>query len=318
MPNGEQGFGQSGKESSFDRVTIPGLSDDDKKVVLADLAESFKNPPEVKGELEKTPEEKEIIVIANQVTSQIIKSLGLVPLEVPENNVKILEKIERGEKTVGGEMDAGRQIILLQRVESRLLAFARTAHEMFHMKSFGAFQVLDNDSLDVDFRARGGFVIISRDGSEEFFVRLNEAVTESLSASAVKNITESKPSVFSEEITETEVAKQGFDAVDLYGDSVPGDEIYFARRQGDEIDGQTFVYRKERTALNMLIEKIYQSHQEMFENQSEVIDQFYRAYFSGKILEVGKLIDRTFGKGVFRRIGKAKTGEEFAAVVNSL
>jgi len=64
-----------------------------------------------------------------------------------------------------------------------------------------------------------------------------------------------------------------------------------------------FAYPEERNILHTLTEKIQERNTDAFENPDEVFDVFARAMMTGNILPLGKLIDRTFGKGILRKLG---------------
>jgi hypothetical protein len=305
------------KGSSFNKIIAPGFSDDDKRVVLGDLKESFENPPKLEGELEKTPDEEKAIELANWITSQIIRSLGLDPLEIPSQNVKVLSTVEIGDRDYGGEMEPLRQILKLERSDSGLVTLVRTIHEMLHMKSFGAFQTLPDNSSGLDFNARSGLAIKSRDGFQQFFWRLNEAITEYLTRAAYHFVAQERKEVFSQELASTEESKRDVGkVVDDNGEDVPTDDIYFATTESGDLDGKSFVYRKERQVFDLLVSKLYERLKSVFESEDDVREQFYIAYFSGNNRVLAQMVDGSFGKGTFRKIGETRTAKEFERVVD--
>jgi hypothetical protein len=52
-----------------------------------------------------------------------------------------------------------------------------------------------------------------------------------------------------------------------------------------------------------LIQKLFRRNSQ-FKDASEIYDLFRRGMMTGDILPLGRLIDRTFGKGTLRRIGE--------------
>jgi hypothetical protein len=61
---------------------------------------------------------------------------------------------------------------------------------------------------------------------------------------------------------------------------------------------------KEVEQFNDIINKIQQKFPEQFSTQEQVFDVFASAYFSGRLLPVARLIEKTFGSGSFRKIGE--------------
>lgn len=67
-----------------------------------------------------------------------------------------------------------------------------------------------------------------------------------------------------------------------------------------------FVYPKERLQFDELIDKIYEKNREDedFKDREEVFNLFARATMSGRLLTLVRLIEKTFGKGAFRKLGE--------------
>ncbi|MBI2674296.1 MAG: hypothetical protein HYX22_00960 [Candidatus Yanofskybacteria bacterium] len=72
-----------------------------------------------------------------------------------------------------------------------------------------------------------------------------------------------------------------------------------------------FAYGSQRILLERLINKIFEKNKEKFNNPSEIAQLFIRAAFEGRLLPLARLIDETFGKGSFRKLGE---GEDITAV----
>ncbi|KKT82651.1 MAG: hypothetical protein A3B99_04890 [Candidatus Yanofskybacteria bacterium RIFCSPHIGHO2_02_FULL_44_12b] len=71
-------------------------------------------------------------------------------------------------------------------------------------------------------------------------------------------------------------------------------------------------YVEEKFKLDNLTVKIYSKNPGRFSSLQEVAVIFAQAVFTGKVLPLARLIDETFGKGSFRRLGEGKdiTAEE--------
>ena len=71
-----------------------------------------------------------------------------------------------------------------------------------------------------------------------------------------------------------------------------------------------YAYTKERIALGWIVHVLYQENQNKFKNPEEVFQLFSQALFTGKSLEIARLIEKSvgIGKGSFRKMGKIDVG----------
>jgi hypothetical protein len=69
-------------------------------------------------------------------------------------------------------------------------------------------------------------------------------------------------------------------------------------------------YVRPRAALNKLVDALYACNQSDFQDREEVFDLFARAALTGRLLALGRLIEKTFGPGTFRQLGKCQTEED--------
>lgn len=80
-----------------------------------------------------------------------------------------------------------------------------------------------------------------------------------------------------------------------------------------------FSYGEERENLNLLMDKIVEKNSGKFKNKEEVLMVFAKGMITGNILPLGRLLDRTFGKGIFRKIGELdKDTQKQKEFINSL
>jgi hypothetical protein len=80
----------------------------------------------------------------------------------------------------------------------------------------------------------------------------------------------------------------------------------------------TYTYPESRRALNNLLAKLHGSNTDRFTSQEEVFPLFTRAYFTGKILPIERLVDRTFRKGTFRQLGEPQPIDALSAYIDAL
>jgi hypothetical protein len=66
---------------------------------------------------------------------------------------------------------------------------------------------------------------------------------------------------------------------------------------------EEFSYKKERESLYRIRLTLFQKYPEKFANTEDALDLFGDAMFTGKTLELSRLMEKTFGKGTMRAIG---------------
>ena len=209
------------KESGINRVVgksreNPEITEQD---ILASLTKRYnaQNLPDVeKMEREKTPDEKYVIGVANQVSNQVLLSVGLqlVDVDIGERNVHLIKhenwRARHKDSPVNSEVLLRDGAILVH--EGPLLVLAHeTLQHMFRLKMFNAMQITDapkdkNLKQDKNFKQeltafRTGLSVVSRDGSVHRLQALNNALTEELTMRAFADIT--KDPVFENEREQT-------------------------------------------------------------------------------------------------------------------
>ena len=75
-----------------------------------------------------------------------------------------------------------------------------------------------------------------------------------------------------------------------------GDEIYWIRRDG----GVQFTYGPHRKILDYVCTEIQKQFPEKDQSADNVFKVFLKAHFTGRLLPIARLVEKTFGKGSFR------------------
>jgi hypothetical protein len=215
------------------------------------------------------------------------------------------------------------QGIAIREQPAKILFMKKVFHEMIHFKSYNALQVTSGDRPELD-EYRVGLAVHTRNGEIKYFVNLNEAVTEELAKRFSGKLLNNP--LFTEEIEKTRkvitkypqaITDSGeplFDTDTLYaevngkkswGESVG--RLFGAQEKAKRITTGGFVYQQERKILNTLIDKIFKRNPEKFREKKEVFEVFAKGIMTGNILPVGKLIEKTFGRGTLRLIGDLDT-----------
>lgn len=298
------------KKSSISRIAGK-ATEEKKQEILKKAGEIFANQKVPKKERGKTTIELEILPLVNKATNEILQKYGLPDFDIPPENVHIRFDKEWGKEKRAGEYNPNRQHVVLQDKKRTRTRFAlQSFHEKLHFKSYNSRQINTEGGTE---GYRLGLMMKTRDGEKILFGNLNEAITEAMTKKyGTKLLTNP---LFEEEQIKTKALKA------RYGNDPAFDDIYFMEkadyhpflnsirrlfRQPEQKDTyhEDFVYQKERKTLDVLINKLFTKNPEKFRDAEEIMEMFERAILTGHIHAIGQLIDKTFGKETFRKIGE--------------
>ncbi|MCK5080970.1 MAG: hypothetical protein KAQ63_02300 [Candidatus Moranbacteria bacterium] len=347
------------KFSSIDRIVGKAPEDAKKRILnkMEDVfkKQDLENLPYVgnlkDSEKEKTTEEIQILDFVNQATNGIRRKYGLSDLNVLAKNAHVILK----EKWIGGSGESGgnipgQQCFVMKECSSKTDFMHTSFHEMLHFKSYTSLQVMEDDKNNLELtNYRVGLTTTTRDGERLLFSNLNEAVTEKITKRFLK-AQEKNPLIEKEAEATKEALKEHVKSYDNLTGAAISDEVYYGKLEdckfnkvnkkkkeemakavgldeaeeyfpdfGKEFKGEFFSYKKERQMLDKLIEKILEKNLNKFKDSEEVFEIFAKGMMTGNILPIGKLIERSFGSGTFRKIGELdEDAEAQYDFVNSL
>ncbi|MBA3732983.1 hypothetical protein H0W91_01255 [Patescibacteria group bacterium] len=232
-------------------------------------------------EIEKTPEDIEIIQFAIDSVNEVMKEYGREKdIELSMNHIHIVpvggtEIVTQGNSKKAAQAST-RSSLIIDRDPSNIQFCLRAFHEILHLKSYVALQILPppEENSQSSLKAyRKGFMVVSRDGKERYFTDLEEGVIGMLTEKFFNEKIKSEI-LFSEELK-----NKG--------------EVPFEFSRQEEIQ-----------LLNDLVDQIFEKNIDDFKSRDEILELFIRAQVNGNLLRVGKLIEKTFGKGSFREISE--------------
>lgn len=329
-------------KSSFERV-VGNIPEEEKKEILEAMRERFDDQlfQELVGkEREKTSEESEIITLANQTTNALRREYGLEDFDIPLGNIHVVKASEwpKEEEDSAAFYQSRMQAIAIHEQFSRSGFLHEVVHELVHFKSYNAMQVTLTEDPELrelrDYRV--GLKVHKRNGENAYFNNLNEAITENITKELVTNIMLEHP-LFKDEVAQTKKLATRYSNIgDEKGRPLFTDNLYhatlldkttwkdaiarvFDKERSRKVAGKEFTYQEQREVLATLATKIFERNKEKFPDANEVMRIFAKGMLTGNILSLGKLIDGTFGKGAFRKIGELDTDlEKQQAFVDSL
>jgi len=288
---------------SLERVVASSEKRKDE-IRAATLAEFLaQDAPElVKGEREKTETERAIIALVNEETNALRVKYGLEPLDIPEKIFHVIKKKEWKDKSRGA-YEPKLQGIILREGASRLDTAASAFHEAVHFKSY-----LTLEGVDGRIEERGfGLSVGVGPNRNPRFSEFNEATTEELTIRFVER--RKHDPLFADETDRHERHRQALgDKTSDEGKPLLPVDAYHSRvtfkKHGVFIDVERPAYANERRALHAFIDKLYDRNRNDFKDREEVFDLFAKGMFTGKLLVLSRLIEKTFGTGTLRRISE--------------
>lgn len=268
-------------------------------------------------ECPKSPEELACIQLANDETNRLLKMASIEPYEFPATNIHIMDKYFI-EEHFGSDFGTGRayvegQSIVLHEDDvrgSRLVFALVVFHEMFHVKSLFIQHAVEkkniNDKASTRITTyRKGLLVCppqtKRDDDSEDHVHfdgLNEAVTAQAEKIFFDKLLDNplfvdeRKKLYSDEALAFK--KELFEDLGMTEDEIIDVKIE-KRREYIRIG-----YSRQRLVLEYVCREIARDRSV---SEEEVFNKFVKSQFDGHLLELGNLVEKSFGKGSFRRLG---------------
>lgn len=261
------------------------------------------------NEVEVSPEKEEVINDVLEKAKQTIKNYSGKDIEISRNQVVIVRPgslASNGwnvEATGGALLEAQRVVIESGEHDSNSEFADKVFHELMHLGSFYRMRYQkksDHPQLGPYKPERTGLKILNREGQSKFFGDLDEALTEILTQRYLQ--AERENPLYREEFILGEKE---------FGDRLQGGTLAYRPDLEDEskvVPVMSHSYEEERKATAGYIQGIYDKNKDRFKNVDEVWEVFFQAKFTGRLLQLARLIEKTGGKGEFRRLGEISNG----------
>lgn len=284
------------RETNINKVM--GGSEEDRKEVSEAMAKSFREQKlwRLLGR-EKTQEEIVIANFANKATGAIAKAYGIEdPADMPSQNIHILteenfkklaaqEKIKAKGYMVGFMSLKKQALFILDRGDGLFHFMHALTHELYHFKSYQSL-IIENaaDAKTKITHRRSGWGVRLRKQDKAAFADMDEAVVDELAIRTLTAIIDNfgaanlPPEIKNQ--LKAEYEKEGFP------------DIYIS------------TYGPEKLRLRDMVIEIYNKNKGKFKTADEVFNLFAQAVFTGNLIPVARLVEKTFGKGSFRTIGE--------------
>lgn len=274
----------------------------DSLIKMSNTADLIKEPSREQKKIIKTVIEEAALIINRYSQREIRMSASNIFLISPEDARKKFEDYEDHEI---GRSDAGGAIYLYVSQETTASQLAHSlAHELVHLYGYNRFRAMNEEGKEEFITDRGGLSIgdpkrgyDEKSGGHEHFKALNEAVTEKLAILISRGI-----------IVKTKILEKDFQILDdMYGKE-KSPEIYFLTTIINEEGNAEFSWGRSYPELLEKFEEVcyelYQKNRDRFRSADDVFQVFAQAYCTGKLLTLARLIEKTYGKGAFRKLGE--------------
>lgn len=268
------------------------------------------------NELEKTPEEIEIIETINNATNELLQKYGMEPFDVPVDNIHILRSSSWDDKLRGqAQLIDTYQLIWIPRAKLLSVFAVNLAHEMVHLKSYYAMK--KNPDSKKYSAYRSGFKTRGIVDDTERLKYFNEGMTEIISHGIFDEISHSGPLAMEQEDKESalRMAPEHFAKGKLLGARIVrlADDKYNIEAHFDDFD-----FLNENQGTSLLLQNLLDRNASRFRSLGELNDFLTESYFTGHMLECAKLIDGTYGRGTFRRISETRDSTEYLEIIENI
>ena len=280
--------------------------------------------PEVKEwlkkfEIPKTELEIFLIDFVNKQSNDLMQSIGVQPYDIAPENFHIIKTEEYKYESSNAIAFNRYQGILFkaESFENNPVYFGSVAlHEILHIKAFFCSEVRENNN-DIKIHInpyREGVAIKSlqrhgqNDQYHEHFVGLHEAIVSEAEKRALSELF-SLPEL-KEQIEQFESEKIQEKKKRIVKIGIPEDDIIWVDDNRSNLVG----YKEQRKVLSYLCEEIQKEFPNDYKTTDDVFKEFLKAHFTGNILQIARLIEKTFGEGSFRLLGNMTTKKDSAIV----
>jgi len=276
------------------------------------------------GFREKTAEERLMIGRASEYANSVRAKFGLPPKKISEDLVTMVPHSAPSDRS--SAFVPAQERVSVREGGQKLARLDHVQHEIFHASSFNVVKG-GAGAGGVEYYRSGVSAVSQKVKNEKgnsvvLLDPLNEAITEELSRRGVVALGEDDLD-FGDMVRERKQGLEDMEKVRARGNVLPpqevlNEELLYARIDFDQktIDQEFAGYSEERKAMWKLFGKVYGKDPVKFEGKTreEAVEELFeiasKAYFTGNLLPLGRMVNAAFGKDSFREYGHLQTPEE--------
>lgn len=190
------------------------------------------------------------------------------------------------------------------------------AHEIFHFNSFQSITITPESIKKEEFlnrrsgltiKSKPKITIKSKSKKSLFFQKANEAITQELTVRFLQSYGSQLPNL-EKDYEETREGlrkvyekkkKENPKKLIRYKEEIT--QIEYGDETSSIIITPNAAYLEARKSLKVSISQIAAKNPDRFNNSEEVFQFLVDCYFNGKLLEFGRILEKTYGKGAFTK-----------------
>ncbi len=267
------------------------------------------------AEYDKRHHEIACIEAINHITNKLLEEAGMTPFDVPVQNIHLLPHERFVEAGDGSEWATGmifhhQQAAFVDAERARVspvYVAAVLLHEITHLKEPLVLQV--GEQKDNRGKYRAGVRVESTfkkdekaGGAHVYFSGLQEAIVSTIEKKYLPKLVAQIPELQKEaERLMSPEALEYKKKIAEKNDTDP-EEITWVSQDG--VEWRRFGYRGPRKVLQLIVDTIYEDNPSLFASRDDAESMFIKAHLNGRLLEIAKLVEKSFGEGSFRSLGE--------------
>jgi len=273
-----------------------------------------------KFEYPKSEKELALIDFANKETSRLMQEAGIEPYDLPAENFHLIPP-ELYKKATDRERGATafiiKQGILFNAQDFRdnpVNFGASVLHEMLHLKAHFSLEVEEEDDKVSKTPYREGVTVRALQSHgyhgkyHEHFAGLHEGIVAETEKRLLGKLLDQPELAEEKEWLNSDEAKEIKKKLAQKKEISEDDIIWIGKKRED--DWEAVSYLEQRNVLNYICEEIQKQFPGRFQSSDDVYKVFLSAHFTGRLLPLGRFVEKTFGEGSFRLLGNMGTDSE--------
>ena len=273
-----------------------------------------------KFEYPKSEKELALINFANEETSRLMQEAGIEPYDIPAENYHIIPP-ELYKKVAGDDGIAvtfnTRQGMFFnaEHFRDNSINFGIAAlHESLHLKAHLSMEIQEESDKVSETLYREGVTIRALQShfyhgkDHQHFAGLNEAIVAETEKRLLAKLldhpelTAEKKWLMSDEAKE--MKRKLVEKIEI-----PEDDIIWIGKKGND-DWEAVSYPRQRDVLSYVCAEIQKQFPNEYQSADDLYKIFLKAHFTGQLLPLGRLVEKTFGEESFRLLGNMDTDSE--------
>ena len=261
-----------------------------------------------------------LIDFVNEETSRLMQEAGIEPYDVPPENFHIVppelyKEIANGEGTAIAFITKQGIFFNGYHVNNNPVNFGAIAlHELLHLKAHLSMEVQEEGDEVTETPYREGLEVKALQshryhGKEHrHFDGLHEAIVAETEKQLLGKLLDHPELVKEKEWLNSDEAKEMKMKL-AKKKEISEDNILWVGKEGKN-DWEIVSYPQQRNVLNYVCTEIQKHFPDQYQSADDVYKVFLNAHFTGRLLPIGRLVEKTFGEGSFRLLGNMGTDKE--------